>query len=51
MNWRLFGLWMAFSSFIAALVALYRGNVELLIIQCALMITGAVLSLHKTKGS
>ena len=51
MNWRLVGFYTAFSAFIAALVALVRGNMLLLVIECALMITGAVLSLHKPKGS
>lgn len=51
MNWRLVGFMMAVSAFVAAAVALFRGNTPLLIIECALMITGAVLSLHKPKGS
>lgn len=51
MNFRLIGLNMCLFAFIAGLVALVLRYDRMLTFECAIMITGAVLSLHKPKGS
>lgn len=43
---RKIGLWACLFGFVGMLVAFSVGNVEILIIEAAMMVTGAVLSLH-----